>query len=122
MIDSLKPNQIFIFGSNANGIHGGGAAHTALKFGALYGLSKGATGGQTYGIVTLDRDMQQVPLSYIGGQLEDLAFIARANPNYTFLLTPIGTGIAGFDLKDIEGLVNMANLPENVTRTWVQDE
>ena len=34
-ITSLKPNEIFVFGSNLAGMHGGGAAHIAHKlFGA----------------------------------------------------------------------------------------
>ena len=30
-ITSLKPNEIFVFGSNLAGMHGGGAAHIAHK-------------------------------------------------------------------------------------------
>lgn len=30
-INSLKPNEVFVFGSNLAGHHGGGAARTALK-------------------------------------------------------------------------------------------
>ncbi len=36
-IDSLQPGEIFVFGSNLNGYHGGGAARAALdKFGAAF--------------------------------------------------------------------------------------
>ena len=35
-IDSLKENEIFVFGSNLAGMHGGGAARIArLHFGAV---------------------------------------------------------------------------------------
>ena len=36
MITRLEPGQIFVFGSNIHGFHGGGAARIALeKFGAV---------------------------------------------------------------------------------------
>ena len=114
MIDELLPNQIFVFGSNANGIHAGGAALQARKFGALYGAAEGPTGGQTYGIITLDRDMQKIPLRYIESQVEQLKLIAQANPDYEFLLTPVGTGIAGFTYEEIEPL--FTNLPNNIKK------
>ena len=41
-ITSLKPNEIFVFGSNLAGMHGGGAAHIAHKlFGAKWGVGVG---------------------------------------------------------------------------------
>ena len=40
-IQELKENQIFVFGSNMNGNHAGGAARLAVeKFGAIMGESK----------------------------------------------------------------------------------
>ena len=114
MITELQPNQIFVYGSNANGIHAGGAALQARKFGALYGAAEGLTGGQTYGIVTLGHDMNKVPLSYIREQAEQLKFIAQANPDYEFLLTPVGTGIANFTYEEISPLFE--NLPVNIKK------
>lgn len=117
MVTTLQPDEVFVYGSNQAGIHAGGAAKLAHdKFGALMGSSTGTTGGQTYGIVTLDFEMKQVPVSYIREQLGDLVYIARANPGKTFLLTPIGTGIAGFDKETIASLVDMANMPDNVQK------
>lgn len=41
-ITSLQPNEIFVFGSNLRGMHGGGAAYVALrKFGAIMGQGVG---------------------------------------------------------------------------------
>lgn len=114
MIEELKPNQIFVYGTNANGIHAGGAALKAREFGALYGESKGCTGGQTYGIETLNVSMEQVLLEYIREQLEKLKLIASVNPDYEFLLTPIGTGIAGFKLEEIAPLFE--DLPNNIKK------
>ena len=37
-ITELQPNEIFVFGSNLAGMHGGGAAYVAYrKFGAIMG-------------------------------------------------------------------------------------
>lgn len=36
-ITELKPGEIFVFGSNLEGAHGGGAALLAWKSGELYG-------------------------------------------------------------------------------------
>ena len=47
----LRPNQIWVFGSNPEGRHGYGAASIANQFGAIYGKPSGLM-GNTYGIVT----------------------------------------------------------------------
>ena len=54
-IDSLKENEIFVFGSNLAGMHGGGAARIArLHFGAVMGKGVGLQ-GQSYAIPTMHR-------------------------------------------------------------------
>lgn len=114
MITKLKDNQVFVFGSNANGHHAGGAARQALeKFGARWGQAKGLQ-GQSYGIVTLDEAMRKVPLSYIRLQLVQLAEFAASNPEKEFLLTAIGCGIAGFDVREIRAEVLDIWWPDNV--------
>ena len=41
-ITELKPNEIFVFGSNLTGAHGGGAARLAYnRFGAVWGQGVG---------------------------------------------------------------------------------
>ena len=101
-IESLKPNQVFVFGSNANGHHIGGAARQAYDhFGAIWGQAGGMQ-GQSYGIITLDENMQKVPLDYIGRQLQALNLQAKAMPKKEFLLTLIGCGIAGFSIEEIK--------------------
>ena len=53
MITALKENEIFVFGSNLAGAHGGGAARVAYnKFGAVWGQGVGLQ-GQSYGIPTM---------------------------------------------------------------------
>lgn len=52
-ITTLQPNEIFVFGSNLSGMHGGGAARLAYqKFGAIWGQGVGLQ-GQSYGIPTM---------------------------------------------------------------------
>lgn len=47
-ITSLKENEVFVFGSNLNGNHAGGAAYLAVeKFGAQMGNPEGIQ-GQSY--------------------------------------------------------------------------
>ena len=44
-ISELKENEIFVFGSNLEGSHGGGAARLAYnRFGAVWGLGTGIQG------------------------------------------------------------------------------
>ena len=53
-ISELKENEIFVFGSNLAGAHGGGAARLAYnRFGAVWGEGVGLH-GQTYAIPTMD--------------------------------------------------------------------
>ena len=113
-IESLKPNQIFVFGSNANGNHAGGAARQALElFGAIMGQAEGLQ-GQSYGIVTLDKDMQKVSLDYIKEQLIKLNAFAKRNPDKVFLMTLIGCGIAGFSIEEIKSEVERIDWERNV--------
>lgn len=113
-IESLTPNQIFVFGSNANGFHFGGAARQAYDhFGAVWGQAGGMQ-GQSYGIITLDEDMQKVSIDYIGRQLQVLNQQANAMPDKEFLLTLIGCGIAGFSIEEIKSEVVKINWNSNV--------
>jgi len=115
MINELKPNGYIVVGTNALGLHYGGAARQAyMNFGALIGQSRGCIGGQSYGIVTLDADMQKVSIEAIKKQRRELEIIARSNPDKIFYLTPIGTGIAGFTFDEIEPLFE--KLPENIIK------
>lgn len=44
-INELNANEVFVFGSNKQGMHGGGAAYFAHKhFGAEWGVGEGLTG------------------------------------------------------------------------------
>lgn len=121
-VDKLEPYQIFVFGSNTQGRHGAGAARTAKqKFGAIGGQARGLQ-GQSYAIITKDLTKTHhpsIPLSQIQRQLEGLAIFANEHPHLEFLLTKIGGDLAGFDFeKEIEPLIEAAQLPRNVIFTW----
>lgn len=110
-IEELDENEVFVFGSNLAGRHGGGAALKALYFGAVNQVSVGIC-GQTYAIPTLDENYKKLPLPVIKIYLEQFAEYARVFSGMKFYLTPIGTGIAGFSKEEIESI--MPVLPSNV--------
>lgn len=113
MISKLEHNQVFVFGSNTNGYHNGGAAKQALEWGAIYGIGFGRH-GQTYAIPTLGADMSRLPLCAIKHYLSRLAEDAAREPDTDFLLTKVGQGIAGFTATEIESI--MPKFPRNVIR------
>lgn len=108
MVDGLKDNQIFVFGSNRAGFHGGGAANFAYRnFGAEWGVGIGPA-GKTYAIPTMNGDdlFKNTAMEFIE--------YAKQHPELEFLLTPVGTGIAGYDFDFINKLFK--HLPANVTK------
>ena len=90
-ISKLDSDEIFVFGSNLKGMHGGGAARTAHnRFGAEWGVGVGLT-GQTYAIPTMQGGVETIK-PYV----DDFIEFAKQHPEYKFLVTRIGCGIAGF--------------------------
>jgi hypothetical protein len=117
-ITNLKPNQIFVFGSNTDGIHGAGAAKFARGYGAKMGQATGRM-GQTYAIVTKDLQSGEfVGWDKVKEQFAEFVSYANKHESLKFLLTPIGTGIAGASLDDLNSMVNEFDLPKNVVRLW----
>ena len=119
MINSLKPNEIFVFGSNLKGLHAGGAARFALdRFGAQWGNGVGIQ-GQSYAIPTLSNpggmQSNMLPLSVIGKYVNEFLQFANEHKDLVFLVTPIGCGIAGFTPEDIAPLFKDAMEMNNVT-------
>ena len=108
-ITSLQPGEIFVFGSNLQGMHGGGAARIArLKFGAIMGQGVGLQ-GQSYAIPTMQGGVETIR-PYVD---EFIAF-AKVHPELTFLVTRIGCGIAGFTNEEISPLFAEAHHVENI--------
>lgn len=106
-ITELSDNEIFVFGSNLQGMHGGGAARIAYeKFGAIWGQGVGLQ-GKTYAIPTMHG-----PISTIKPYVDEFIEFAKLHPSYRFLLTRIGCGIAGFKDEELAPLfVAALNLP-----------
>jgi len=108
-ITSLAPNEIFVFGSNLSGMHGGGAAWVAYrKFGAIMGQGVGLQ-GQSYGIPTMQGGVETIR-PYVDEFIE----FAKGHPELTFLVTRIGCGIAGFDDAEIAPLFEAAHEVYNI--------
>ena len=108
-INKLEKNEIFVFGSNLAGAHGGGAARTAVeKFGAIMGQGVGLQ-GQSYAIPTM-----QGGANTIKPYVDEFIAFAKQHPELTFLVTRIGCGIAGFTVSEIAplfaGAVNVENI------------
>ncbi len=102
-IKELAPDEIFVFGSNLAGHHGGGAARVALdRFGAQWGQGEGIQ-GQSYAIPTMQGGVETIK-PYVDRFL-DLAYEWDQN---TFLVTRIGCGIAGFTPEQIAPLFDRA--------------
>ncbi len=98
-IEQLAENEIFVFGSNLAGMHGGGAARLArIRWGAVMGQGVGLQ-GRTYAIPTMQGGPETIK-PYVD---EFIAF-AKAHPGLRFLVTEIGCGIAGFTPSQIAPL------------------
>ncbi|MCI6428483.1 MAG: hypothetical protein MR809_06345 [Rikenellaceae bacterium] len=109
-ITELKEGEVFVFGSNKEGMHGGGAARIAYKeFGAIWGEGVGMT-GRCYAIPTMDGS-----LDIIRKHVDDFTEYAAAHPELTFLVTRIGCGIAGWRDSEIAPLFGKASELGNVT-------
>ena len=108
-IQQLKAGEIFVFGSNLAGRHGGGAARLAYdRFGAVWGQGVGLY-GQTYAIPTM-----QGPVSTIKPYVDEFIAFAKAHPEYRFWVTKIGCGIAGFREEEIAPLFKEALDVDNI--------
>ena len=114
-ITELGENEIFVFGSNLSGMHGGGAALLAYrKFGAIWGQGVGLQ-GQSYGIPTMQGGVETIK-PYVD---EFIAF-AKAHLELLFYVTKIGCGIAGFTEEEISPLFAQAHGIDNIIlpRGW----
>ena len=107
-IEHLRENEIFVFGSNKQGAHGGGAARFAMnKFGAEWGVGEGLT-GQCYALPTMEgeKSFKQAVSTFID--------CAKAHPELTFLVTPVGCGIAGYTPGQVKPWFEEAKTLSNV--------
>ena len=117
MVEFLLRNEIFVFGSNTEGKHGAGAAKTAMTWGAEYGKNSGRQ-GQTYAIITKDLRTGFIGWDFIRIQLEVLIKYAQRNEDLVFLLTPLGTGLAGQTVENLDNAVKDIHFPDNIIKLW----
>ena len=100
-ISKLKDNEIFVFGSNMNGLHSGGAAKLAKdKFKAEQGIAEGLT-GNAYAFPTLDSEMKKQSFTEIEKSADKLLEVVAENQDKHFLITEVGCGIAGFNPEEM---------------------
>ena len=98
-IAELASKEIFVFGSNLQGAHGGGAARMAYEeFGAVWGKGVGLY-GQSYAIPTMQGGVETIK-PYV----DDFLQFAIVHNKLDFLVTEIGCGIAGFTPQEIAPL------------------
>lgn len=113
-------SNIFVFGSNEAGRHGKGAALYAVKnHGARYGQGVGLQ-GNSYAIPTKDKHLAVLPLETIDTYIREFLEYAANHPEHMFMLTPIGTGLAGYSREQIYSLLAQRFVPNNIlfTKEW----
>lgn len=99
LVTKLAAGEVFVFGSNLEGMHAGGAARMAYKhFGAVWGQGVGLQ-GQSYAIPTM-----QGGVDTIKPYVDEFIRFAATHPELFFYVTRIGCGIAGFRDRDIAPL------------------
>jgi hypothetical protein len=114
-ITELLHDQVFVFGSNKEGNHAGGAAAVAVeKFGAVMGHGEGLQ-GRSYAIPTMDT------IGDLGLAVARFIDFAGQHPELLFYVTKIGTGIAGHPEKSVKALFG-SMVPGNVRLPKEWDE
>ena len=109
MVTELRADEVFVFGSNLEGMHMGGAAYVAFrKFGAEMGRGVGHY-GQSYAIPTMQGGVETIK-PYVNAFID----YARSHPGLFFYVTRIGCGIAGFSDREIAPLFSAAREMRNI--------
>ena len=101
IVKELKPNEIFVFGSNPQGRHGRGTAKLAVdKFGAKLGQGEGLQ-GQSYALPTKKLTGSKMTEVELKSGIDKFITVAKDNPDKEFILSPVGTGLAGWNPSTI---------------------
>jgi hypothetical protein len=89
------PALVFVFGSNLERHHCGGAARIARdEFQAERGVSMGRT-NMAYAIPVISQG-ETLSLEAIGSSVREFVAYADANPAFTFYVVRVGCGLAGY--------------------------
>ena len=108
IINVLESNEIFVFGSNIQGMHIGGAARVAYnRFGAEWGNGEGLQ-GSAYALPTMEGLESTSAAAY------RFTAFAKEHPELKFFVAPVGCGIAGYTPDEIAPMFKSAVLLENV--------
>jgi hypothetical protein len=114
-ITTLRPGEIFVFGSNASGHHGAGAAARAQRdFGAVWGEGHGLH-GRSYAIDTMSG------LGVLSSEVAAFLVFAESRPELTFLVTEIGCGIAGYTPADVAPLFTRVPLNVRLPESFIRE-
>jgi hypothetical protein len=141
-VTELKDNQVFVFGSNLDGFHGGGAAGFA-SFGSgvnwrsadYYNKPKGWKGkwnvkgvgegyqegeeGKSYALPTVVHAGQKRSLNDLEIRLniEKLYDFAKKNPELEFMVAYCHDGsrlLNGYDIEEMANLFAFNEIPDNI--------
>lgn len=133
LITKLEKNQIFVFGSNPQGIHGLGTAKIALlKYGAKYGIGHGIQ-GKSYALATKNlkknfydevlnitykkEGLRSITKEQLVNNIKKLYKIAREMKDKDFLVayTAEGRNLNGYTNKEMAEMFYEAKpIPNNV--------
>lgn len=105
------------------GRHGKGAAKYAREhMGAIYGVGTGLQ-GSSYAIPTKDAQLRSMTLSEIEPYVKEFLDFAKDNQQFLFLLTPVGTGLAGNSKFEMLKMLTKYKIHDNVVfvRQWFQE-
>lgn len=118
VVEELESGQVFVFGTDPDGLHKGGAAALAVsKFGAVPGIGEGLR-DRSYAIPVhrhRHERMREAVTRFI--------MFAKNNPGFVFMVVPVGCGKAGMDVDLVADMfvdaVNLDNifLPEIFIRS-----
>lgn len=132
-IGRLPDDGVFVFGSNTDGEHCGGAAYTALmRFGAVNGNPEGPQGRSyaiptmgywdsfSYGTTEVLRYKIRIPFDELVAACDRFLVYASQHPELRFYVTKIGCGIAGWKVEEVARAFALAlgsflvPLPDNI--------
>lgn len=104
-------NHVFVFGSNLSARHGAGAALEAkCHWGANWKCGSGPF-KTSYAIPTKDKQLRSLSLALIQTKVIEFMDYADEHAELTFLVTAIGTGLAGYTHEQIAPMFKDA--PDN---------
>ena len=111
-VDTLKEDEIFVFGCRNSGRHFDGASNFALEhFGAVMGQREGRQ-GQSYAIPTIGGT---IGLNEIRKSVDTFTKYAAEHPELHFLVTPVGCGGGCCKVWEIAPMFRKASKLPNVS-------